>query len=122
MKPNLPDTHDHENTNHLACYSPSPGGDLSRLGSGERNLSRQSGTERAGSERVSAGVRAGKPSPKALIVTQSPLRRPACRAEASAEADGRQRGPLWPPYLRGEISEKIRGYKPKSARHQPVFL
>jgi hypothetical protein len=31
MKPNLPDTHDHENTNHLACYSPSPG----REGRGE---------------------------------------------------------------------------------------
>ncbi len=46
------------------------GGDLSRLGSGERNLSRPSGTKAvgraSGSERVSAGVRASYFAPQAF--------------------------------------------------------
>ena len=63
MKPNLPDTHDHENTNHLACHSPSLGwGRLEPLGSGERNLSRASGTKVAQqpSERARASQRRGE--------------------------------------------------------------
>ena len=95
--------------NRRPCHSPSPGGDLSRLGNGERNLSRQSGTKVAQrpSERARASQRRDEGELNSNLVGR------ATRAFSCAAVIPQKR-PTLSPFTKIVASSLIKGFSEKN--------